>query len=90
MPRMRATASAYYILVNTMIGLALGPYFIGQLSDIYVTTGMDSVASLQSAISTGLLIFIPSTLLLLAAWRYLPGDEASRLERAKALGETVD
>jgi len=27
---------------------------------------------------------------LLAAWRYLPGDEASRLERAKALGETVD
>jgi len=90
MPRMRATASAYYILVNTMIGLALGPYFIGQLSDIYVTTGMDSAASLQSAISTGLLIFIPSTLLLLAAWRYLPGDEASRLERAKALGETVD
>ena len=33
MPRMRAVAGAYYILVNTFIGLALGPYFMGQLSD---------------------------------------------------------
>ena len=29
MPRMRATASAYYILAVTFIGLALGPYTIG-------------------------------------------------------------
>ncbi len=33
MPRMRALASAYYILMNTFIGLALGPYGIGRLSD---------------------------------------------------------
>ncbi|MEZ7964949.1 MAG: MFS transporter [Pseudomonadales bacterium] len=90
MPRMRAIAGAYYILMNTMIGLAMGPYFIGQLSDTYAATGMNSAASLQTAIATGLLIFIPATLLLLAAWRYLPKDEASRLERAKALGEPVE
>ena len=33
MPRMRATASAYYVLMNTFLGLALGPYLMGQISD---------------------------------------------------------
>ena len=47
----------YYILINTMIGLALGPYFMGQLSDMYGATGMNSAESLQTAISTSLLIF---------------------------------
>ena len=32
LPRMRATASAAYLLVVTFIGLALGPYTIGRLS----------------------------------------------------------
>lgn len=35
MPRMRAVAGAYYILMNTFIGLALGPYVMGQLSDMF-------------------------------------------------------
>jgi len=90
MPRMRAIASAYYILMNTMIGLAMGPYFMGQLSDFYAGRGMNATESLQTAIASGLLIFIASAVLLLLAWRYLPNDEASRLERARALGEPVN
>ena len=39
MPRMRATASAYYILAVTFIGLALGPYTMGQISDRMVKAG---------------------------------------------------
>ena len=35
MPRMRAIAGAFYILMNTFIGLALGPYFMGQFSDMF-------------------------------------------------------
>ena len=90
MPRMRAIASAYYLLMNTMIGLALGPYFMGQLSDFYASGGMDPAISLQTAIASGLLIFVGSAVLLMMAWRYLPTDERTRLDRAKALGEIVD
>ena len=34
LPRMRAVASAFYLLVLTFVGLALGPYTVGQLSDL--------------------------------------------------------
>lgn len=33
LPRMRAAASAFYILCVTFVGLALGPYVIGRISD---------------------------------------------------------
>ena len=89
LPRMRAIAGAWYILVNTMIGLALGPYFMGQLSDIFGATGMDSAASLQSAIAASLLIFIFTLLFLTLAWRHLPKDEATRLDRAREQGEQI-
>ena len=88
--RMRAVAGAYYILVNTMIGLALGPYFMGQLSDMYAAGGMDSAESLRTAIASALLIFIPTLVFLTLAWRHLPKDVASRLDRARAHGETIE
>ena len=89
LPRMRAIAGAYYILINTMIGLALGPYFMGQLSDMYGSTGMNSAESLQTAMATALLIFGVTFVFLTLAWRNLPKDEASRLERARAYGEEI-
>ena len=90
LPRMRAVAGAYYILINTMLGLALGPYMMGQLSDTFASTGMDSADSLRSAVACTLLIFIATIVLLTLAWKNLPKDEASRLERARALGEEVE
>lgn len=89
LPRMRAIAGAYYILINTMIGLALGPYFMGQLSDVYAATGMNTAESLQTAIATALLIFGITFIFLTLAWKNLPKDESSRLERARAAGEEV-
>ena len=89
LPRMRAIAGAYYILINTMIGLALGPYFMGQLSDMYRASGMNSAESLQGAISTSLLIFLVTFVFLTLAWKNLPKDESSRLERARAQGEEI-
>ena len=50
MPRMRATASAFYVLMNTFIGLALGPFLMGQLSDGFNTPEMGDGAALQLAI----------------------------------------
>ena len=89
MPRMRAVAGAYFLLLNTMIGLALGPYFIGQLSDFYAAGGMNSADSLQTAIAAAQGIFVLTLVLLTLAWKYLPRDEANRLERARKWGEEV-
>ena len=87
LPRMRATASAYYVLMNTFIGLALGPYLMGQISDLNAAAGMDTGEALRSAVTAGLGMFALSMVFLIAALKYLGGDEASRLDRARALGE---
>jgi len=87
MPRMRATASAYYVLMNTFLGLALGPYLIGQMSDLQIAAGMDAGEALRSAVSWGLLAFGVSVIFLVLALKYLGSDEQSRVARAKVLGE---
>ena len=89
LPRMRAVSGAYYILVNTMIGLAMGPFFMGYLSDVYEEGGLNSAESLQAAIATSMLIFVFTLVFLTLAWRHLPRDEASRIKRARAHGEDV-
>ncbi len=87
MPRMRALASAYYLLMNTFIGLALGPYLIGQVSDVYMTLGWNAGDALRQAMLWGLGMMAVSLVFLVAALKYLRPDEDSRLERARALGE---
>jgi MFS family permease len=79
LPRMRAIASAAYLLVVTFIGLALGPYTMGRLS---VTFG-DLRTALLCAVAANAL----AAVFLALAAHYLPADEASRLERARAAGE---
>jgi MFS family permease len=90
LPRMRAVAGAYYILMNTFIGLALGPYVMGQLSDIFYAQGMDDANALRTAIAVSTLTLIPALFFLVLAQKHLPKDEASRLDRARALGESID
>lgn len=87
MPRMRATASAFYVLMNTFLGLALGPYLMGQLSDLSIAAGTAPGEALRGAVTWGLLMFAFSAAFLLLALKYLGADEASRVERARALGE---
>ncbi len=88
MPRMRAVAGAYYILMNTFIGLALGPYVMGQLSDMFQAGGMNDADALRTAIAVSLFTFIPALVFLVLAQKHLPREEASRLSRAGALGES--
>jgi MFS family permease len=89
MPRMRALASAYYLLMNTFVGLALGPYLIGQVSDAYVSSGLEAGEALRRAMLWGLAMLAVSVVFLVAALRHLGADENSRLGRARALGEPV-
>jgi hypothetical protein len=89
LPRLRAVASAFYILLITFIGLALGPYTMGKLSDVFARGGADPGIALRDAMSFGLAMFGVSSVALALAARYLPGEEASRLERARAVGEPI-
>ncbi len=89
MPRMRAVAGAYYILLVTFIGLALGPYVIGQMSDLFISSGMSDGEALRLAMALSLLIFAVTIVCLVMARRHLPHDEATRLDRARELGEPV-
>jgi len=87
MPRMRAIASAFYIMMITFIGLALGPYLIGYVSDsISVATG-DSSEALRQAMIYSLIMFFVAGSFIVAALKFLPGDEAGRLDRVRAAGE---
>lgn len=79
LPRMRAIASAAFLFVVTLVGLAMGPYTIGRLS---MATG-----DLRVALSWGLLSNVVAFLLLLLAARHVAKSEATRVERARAAGE---
>ena len=45
---------------------------------------MNSAESLQLAMTSAMGIFVITFVLLTLAWRHLPKDEATRLDRAKA------
>src|SRR5262249_48743529 len=87
LPRMRAVASAFYLLVVTFIGLALGPYLVGRVSDVYAADGADPGAALRAAMHLALVPFALSGLMFFLAWSRVGAAEATKLERARAAGE---
>ncbi|MCR9278568.1 MAG: MFS transporter [Pseudomonadaceae bacterium] len=89
LPRMRGVATAFYVLMLTFIGLALGPYVIGRLSDGFVQAGTEPGAALQQGMLIGLSMLVVSVVLVFVATRFQPPELASRLDRGRALGEAV-
>jgi len=89
LPRMRAMASAFYLLMVTFIGLALGPFMIGQISDVYAQSGSTSAESLQMGMLLGCSISLISIVLLFVATKTIKKDLNTRLERARQAGEAV-
>lgn len=81
LPRMRAVASAAYLLVVTFIGLALGPYMVGKLSVAF--------GSLQTGMMIGLAANLCALVCLLLASRHLESDESTLRRRAAAAGEAI-
>lgn len=81
LPRMRGAATATYFLGTTIIGLGLGPFGVGFISDLTgsLRTGILSLAGIAPfAVAAMILIF-----------KILPGAEASRIDRARLAGEEV-
>ena len=89
LPRMRATASATYILIVTFIGLALGPFVMGQVSTTLTDGGGDPGMALRSGVLYGLFGYLFAMLFFLASARSLVRDEGRRIVRARDLGEDV-
>ena len=81
LPRMRATAGATYILGTTMVGLALGPYFAGQMADVF--------QSLRVGVFS---LFIVPPFTVAALWiagGRLAELEATKVERAREASSLV-
>jgi MFS family permease len=89
LPRMRAVSSAFYILMITFIGLALGPYMMGWISDSLADTGLSSAESLRQGMLWGLIPLAFAVLALIMAMLNVEDDENTRLDRARLAGEDV-
>lgn len=82
LPRMRGVTSSLYIMVSTLLGLGIGPYAVGMISD---ANGGDLASAI---ISINLVSPVIITLLIIVMIR-VNRDEASVLDRARAAGEKV-
>jgi len=82
LPRMRGTVMSFYILTMTIVGLGLGPYAVGLLSDV---NGGDLATAILSVYWLGPVLVLLTILIL----RALPKDEASLVDRARRAGEAI-
>ena len=74
-------------MMITFIGLALGPYLIGYVSDGIAASGAESGDALRQAMVYALGMFGFASVFIVAALMFLPSDEATRMDRARAAGE---
>ncbi|MFN4296680.1 MAG: spinster family MFS transporter [Brevundimonas sp.] len=69
---MRSTASALFLLINNLLGIAVGFYYFGWMSDLLAPTFGDE--SLRWAIYTGMGFYLLASVLLIGASRTLRHD----------------
>lgn len=84
LPRMRGTCGAVFLLATTFLGLALGPYTIGQISTLLDN---DLAPAMMIGMSGANLLAIT---FLLLGMLYLRRDQHSMVERAQMAGEGVE
>ena len=71
-PDMRATASAVFLFINNLIGIGLGTYAIGAVSDLLQARYAEE--SLRYSILAGTSFYILAAILFLFAARWLQRD----------------
>ena len=79
---MRGITSSTYIIISTLFGLGMGPYFVGIVSD---RNAGDLGVAIPSLNVVGPVI----VLILLFVLTRINRDEATVVERARAGGEAV-
>ena len=81
LPRMRGAATAVFFLGTNIIGLGLGPYMVGLVSD--------GTGDLRFAMLSVLFVLPITIALLVYASRTLPAREVGAIERARSAGEPI-
>lgn len=74
LPRMRGLTASLYLLVMTILGMGIGPYVVGLLSD--------ATGNLRTAMLSINVVAIPIAVLMVLIARRAARDEAGLLERA--------
>ncbi len=82
LPRMRGITSSTYVIVSTLLGLGMGPYLVGIVSD---QNGGDLAGAIISINWNAPVI----VLLLFVVLLRIRSDEASMIGRARAAGEPI-
>lgn len=82
LPRMRGIASSTYIIVSTLLGLGMGPYFVGIVSDRNGGNLAQAIMSVN-VVSPGIIV------ILLILLMRINRDESTVIERAREGGEQV-
>jgi len=82
LPRMRGMTSSIYIIISTLLGLGMGPYFVGIVSD---KNGGDLAGAITSLNVVGPVIVV----ILLFVLTRINRDESTVLDRARAGGEPI-
>ena len=82
LPRMRGITSSIYIILSTLLGLGMGPYFVGIISN---RNGGDLGQAITAVNWNAPAIVVLLIVVLLLIRR----DEATILDRARAAGEPV-
>jgi hypothetical protein len=83
-PQMRGTVSAVYLMMMTFIGLAMGPFTMGQISTAFAKTGMAVGPALRTGVAWGYLMLAVAFVLIVAACFTIKRDEARKTWAAGA------
>ena len=73
--------------MGTFLGLAMGPFTIGYLSDTFQEAGNTPANSLELSLKLSLLIYLIVALFSILLFKHYRRDYGSREERAAAAGE---
>jgi MFS family permease len=76
LPRMRGITTSAYLLASTIIGLGIGPYLVGMISD--------ATGDLRTAMLCVNAAAVPIVILMLLIAKRVQRDEAGLLERAES------
>jgi MFS family permease len=76
LPRMRGLTASLYLLAMTILGMGIGPYLVGLLSD--------ATGNLRASMLSINAVAVPIVVLMLLIARRAARDEAALLERAGA------
>lgn len=83
-PHMRGTASAIYLMMMTFIGLAMGPFTMGQISTAYAKAGVAVGPALRLGVAWGYLMLAVAFVLIIAACFSIQRDKQKAAALAAA------